>query len=244
MTLFDGRRRNLEGNWDGYPEIRTEKGRDRRLWIVRASRCSECGEELGKGRSLRMEGDRPLCLSCADLDHLFFLPRGDAALTRRAGKYSTLKAVVVRFSRARKRHERQGILVEKEALERAEKECLQDAEVRALRRQREAERRADLDVEFVREFVRQVRKRYPRCPAGEARKIAEQACLKYSGRVGRSQAAKRFEPQALDLAVAAHLRHRHSDYDRLLAEGRDRFEARREVGPSLANLLERWSGCG
>jgi hypothetical protein len=31
-----------------------------------------------------MKADRPLCLSCADLDHLIYLPRGDAALTRRA----------------------------------------------------------------------------------------------------------------------------------------------------------------
>jgi len=27
-----------------------------------------------------MEADRPLCLACADLDHLVFLPHGDAKL--------------------------------------------------------------------------------------------------------------------------------------------------------------------
>jgi len=56
--------------------------------IVRDSACAECGEELWKGRLLRMDSGRPLCLSCADLDHLVFLPRGDAALTRRASRYS------------------------------------------------------------------------------------------------------------------------------------------------------------
>jgi hypothetical protein len=71
--------------------------------ILRDSACAECGEELGKGRWLRLERERPLCLSCADLAHLVFLPTGDAALTRRAGRYSSLKAVLVRFSRARKR---------------------------------------------------------------------------------------------------------------------------------------------
>ena len=65
------------------------------FWIVRDSACAECGEELGKGRFLRMETERPLCLRCADLDHLVFLERGDAALTRRANRYSTLRAVVV-----------------------------------------------------------------------------------------------------------------------------------------------------
>jgi hypothetical protein len=108
--------------------------------ILRDSACAECGEELRRGRLLRLEGDRPLCLACADLGHLVFLPRGDAALTRRAGQYSTLRAVVVRFSRTRKRYERQGILVEEAALARAEETCLADAEARA--RARNAERHA------------------------------------------------------------------------------------------------------
>lgn len=97
------------------------------FWIIRDSVCAECGEELGKGRFLRMEAERPLCLACADLDHLVFLPSGDAALTRRATRNSTLRAVVVRFSRTRTRFERQGVLVEESALTRAEEECLSDA---------------------------------------------------------------------------------------------------------------------
>jgi hypothetical protein len=99
--------------------------------IIRPSECAECKRELWKGEFLRMEQDKPLCLSCADLDHLFFLPRGDMALTRRASKYSRMRVVVVRFSRARKRYERQGVLVEEDALTRAEKECLDDAEATA-----------------------------------------------------------------------------------------------------------------
>ena len=86
------------------------------FWILRDSVCGECGTELAKGRFLRMEGDQPLCLRCADLDHLVFLPRGHTALTRRASKPSTLRAVVVRFSRTRKRYERQGVLVGEAAL--------------------------------------------------------------------------------------------------------------------------------
>ena len=89
--------------------------------ILKPSACAECGEELWKGSFLRMEKGKPLCLECADLDHLVFLPRGDVALTRRSRKYSILSAVVVRFSRSRKRYERQGLLVESGALERARK---------------------------------------------------------------------------------------------------------------------------
>jgi hypothetical protein len=50
------------------------------------------------------------------MDHLVFLPSGDAGLTRRAHRTSELSAVVVRFSRSRKRYERQGLLVENAAL--------------------------------------------------------------------------------------------------------------------------------
>jgi hypothetical protein len=76
--------------------------------ILRESKCAECGKELLGGDFLFIEGGRPLCLSCADLDHLVFLPRGDTALTRRARKHSSLSAAVVRFSSARKRYERPG----------------------------------------------------------------------------------------------------------------------------------------
>lgn len=81
------------------------------------SECNECGEKLGRHAWIMLAGEKgALCLPCADLDHLAFLPAGDAALTRRSTKYSTLTAVVLKWSRARKRYERQGILVEETAL--------------------------------------------------------------------------------------------------------------------------------
>ena len=58
------------------------------------------------------------------------MPAGDAALTQRAAKSSNRTAVVVRFSRSRGRYERQDILVENSALEKAEQECLLDADER------------------------------------------------------------------------------------------------------------------
>ncbi len=72
-------------------------------------RCHRCG---GTGDLLMMEEAGPACLRCVGLDDLEFLPAGDAALTRHAKAKSARHAVVVRFSRARKRYERQGILVE------------------------------------------------------------------------------------------------------------------------------------
>ena len=87
--------------------------------ILRDSACSECGAEMTRGSFLMVEGEKALCVACAGLADLVYLPAGDAALTRRATKCSGRTFVVVRFSRSRGRYERQGILVEKSALERA-----------------------------------------------------------------------------------------------------------------------------
>jgi hypothetical protein len=180
------------------------------------------------------------CLTCADLDHLTFLPPGDATLTRRARKYSTLAAVVLKWSRARKQYERQGLLVEEQALERAEAECLNDAEARARRRAREAERRAELDVEFVTRFAARIRQLYPGCPAERPEHIASHACQKYSGRVGRSAAAKRLDEEAVRLAVVAHVRHDETHYDELLVRGVERRDARDRVREDVDRVLSAW----
>ena len=129
---------------------------------TRESTCDECGEDLGRKAWIMLVKDKgALCLPCADLDHLIFLPSGDAALTRRARKHSILSAVVLKGSGARKRYERQGLLVESRALEQAEQECLADSRVRALRREREAMRRAELDRDYVKQFAARIRVLYP-----------------------------------------------------------------------------------
>ena len=171
--------------------------------IVRETACSECSAELWKGSFLRMENGKPLCMECADLDHLVYVPRGDTALTRRSRKYSTLSAVVVRFSRTRRRYERQGILVEPGALERGEKECLSDEEQRRIARERAAAARERQDQQYIRRFAEAVRSHFAGCPPVEAEAIAAHACEKYSGRVGRSAAAKEFDAEAIELAVKA-----------------------------------------
>ena len=76
---------------------------DLKVFITtRESSCDECGEDLGRSAWITLAEEKgALCLSCADLDHLVFLPAGDAALTRRSRKHSTLVAVVLRWSRAR-----------------------------------------------------------------------------------------------------------------------------------------------
>ena len=173
----------------------------------RDATCDECREDLGRGAWIALgAGGRAFCLACADLDHLLFLPAGDAALTR------------------------------------AETECLSDADARARRRARDAERRAELDRDYLASFAGRVRELFPTAPPEREHEIAEHACRKYSGRVGRSAAAKALDPEAVRLAVIAHVRHRETNYDGLLASGLDRHEARDRVALQVGDVLCRWQG--
>ena len=208
---------------------------------LRESTCSECGENLGRKAWITLKKKKgAICLSCADLDHLLFLPAGDAALTRRAKKYSTLTAVVLKWSRARKHYERQGLLVESKALDLAEKECFADIEYRERRKEREAMRRAELDSKYIQTFAGKIRELFPNCPKEREYNIAEHACLKYSGRIGRSASAKEFSKEAIRLAVIAYIRHAETDYDLLLAQGYDRYDARLQVEYTISEILSKW----
>jgi hypothetical protein len=210
---------------------------------TRDSTCGECGENLGRGAWITLVEEKgALCLSCADLDHLVFLASGDPALTRRAKKHSILSALVLKWSRARNRYERQGLLVEAQGLEEAERECLSDSEARARRREREAERRSELDRAYVRRFASRVRELFPKCPSNREFEIAEFACRKYSGRVGRSAGARSLEVNPVRLAVIAHIRHTETKYDDLLARGYGRWEARAKVEERVRDVLENWEG--
>jgi len=152
--------------------------------ILRDSECAECQKELLAHDFLFIEAGRPLCLSCADLDDLVYLPRGDTALTRRSRKYSSLSAVVVRFSRARKRYERQGVLVEEAALDRATEECHADATKRLADREKASLRRVEQDRDLAVRMTESILALYPGCPPVEAQAIAAHTSRRGSSRVG------------------------------------------------------------
>ncbi|GGT21006.1 DUF2293 domain-containing protein [Nonomuraea spiralis] len=196
--------------------------------------CASCGDT---GPYLIMEDDRPHCLTCTDMDHLVFLPSGNAALSRRAKQESGLSAVVVRYNRRRKVYQRQGILVEEGALAAAEERCLADEEVRVRRRERDAVRRAEQDVGFQAAMAAEIARLFPSCPAERAREIAEHAGQRGSGRVGRTAAARALDENAITLAVIASVRHLDTDYDRLLMSGVPRMEARDRIRDTIETKL-------
>jgi hypothetical protein len=204
-----------------------------RDWI-----CTGCSAE--NGEFLVMEDAGPLCLTCADLDTLVFLPAGDAALTRRAKKASGLSAVVVRWSRSRKRYERQGLLVEEDALRAAEASCFADEDARQRQRERDRERRERQDVELTERMGQEINRLFPGCPPARAEAIAAHAAVRGSGRVGRSAAGRALEERALVSAVVASVRHEDTDYDELLMAGVPREEARARVRAAVDAVLDRW----
>ena len=93
---------------------------------------------------------------------------------------------------------------------------------------------------YIRQFAARIREVYPHCPVGRELIIAEHACRKYSGRVGRSSAAKALDEEAVRLAVTAHIRHAETPYDELLLRMFDRSEARRRVLDAVSEVLLRW----
>jgi len=208
------------------------------------SSCSGCQQELGKGSFLTVDNGKGLCMECADLDHLVWLPSGEAALTRRARKHSKLWAVVVRFSRARRRYERQGLLVEEEALAQAEKECEADQEVRETRREYDAERRSEQDKLLAKQMQAKLRELFPGCTEKDAATIAQHTSKRGSGRVGRSEAGRNLDEEALRFAAVAYVRHRFTNYDELLMRGVPRGLARSDVRDKIDTVLARWQQQG
>jgi hypothetical protein len=146
----------------------------------------------------------------------------------------------VRFSRAHKRYERQGILVAEEALAAAEQQCLADEDARARRRERDAQRRVAEDANLRERFAEEITRRFPGCPAPRAEAIARHAATRGSGRVGRSAAGRAVDPSAVELAVIASVRHEDTEYDELLMTGIDRADARDRVRPDVDRVLDHW----
>jgi hypothetical protein len=92
----------------------------------------------------------------------------------------------------------------------------------------------------VQRFAERIRQLYPGIPLGREKSIAEHACRKYSGRIGRTAAAKDLEEEAIYLSVRAHIRHVRTEYDELLLRGFDRSSARAHVEERIQDVLTQW----
>ena len=224
----------------GRQRLMTQHEKLRGLVVIQPIREWACAGCDGTGDLMRMDDAGPLCLACTDLEHLVFLPSGDPALTRRATKASGLSAVVVRWSRARRRYERQGVLVEEPALARAEEQCMSDEDARLRRRERDRARRANADDAFQSRLADEITQLFPGCPHERAAAIARHTGSRGSGRVGRSASGRALDEDAVTLAVVASVRHLDTGYDALLMSGLPRDAARNRVRPAIDQVLTAW----
>lgn len=235
------RRNDLNSAQKERLEAKAKKAPDLLVYVQtqQSSTCSECDATL-EGKMLYLEHGHALCMDCADMAHLVFLPSGNATLTRRAKKLSPLSAVVLRFNRRRNRYERQGILATSGAIEQAKASCESDSDQRAKQRERAAARRMDFDLKLVREMTSLILNDYPCCPPEEAEQIASHTAQRGSGRVGRSAAGRALSPGAIELAVRAWVRHQHTNYDSLLMQGVERQHAREQIALNVSAKLQEW----
>lgn len=203
--------------------------------------CAECGLQRVPGDLVHLEERKPLCLDCALLGTLTFLPSGDVALTRRASARSKHKAIVLEWTPRRMRYERRGTLLEAQAILLARAECVSDAGARTRQRAQAALHREVEDKEYVAVFTEAVKRQFPGCPLSEAREIAAHACTRSSGRVGRTAAAKELDAEKVRLAVIAHVRHLHTDYDSIIENTHDKRGSRARIKGKVAAVLQAWT---
>jgi hypothetical protein len=206
-------------------------------------KCSSCRQPVGFGQAYvaETENHRGTCFACSSFVKAHFLEPGNAALTRRSKKNSAYCGILFGWNRRRKRFERKGQYVEAKAIVMAEMECEEDEKKRALKNEKAAIKRIAEDKIYVTEFSVAIRKLYPSCPKNREVAIAKHACEKYSGRVGRTANAKKFDKEMIDLAVEAHIRHKETNYDSQFNTGKTKRLIRSNVKQDITKVLQKWS---
>lgn len=112
------------------------------------------------------------------------------------------------------------------------------AQERATRsRRRAAVRRRDRSERE--KFLSALLRRFPAIPPQDLATISRRALKKRSGRVGRS--SKLGVAEKAQRAVAAHVRHRYTPYDKIMDGQEDKEEARKAVRLQAHRILRAWA---
>jgi hypothetical protein len=178
-----------------------------------------------------------------------FVPRGDPALTRALVARGALRVVSMR----RGRREQIGVAATAIMMDEAKAEVAASAGRRAVARERSRERRAEAEEDYRAAFERELQGLFPALPEEDRATIVRHTCEVSSGRVGRSSWAKTLAEEPIRLAVRAHVRHAHTDYDARLrragigapfgrASRDDRKAARRAVQARIDAIVSCWEG--
>lgn len=84
----------------------------------------------------------------------------------------------------------------------------------------------------------ELEEQFPEMPEEVKILVLKQGFRKYSGRVGRTGTIPL--SRKVLLAVIAHVRHRHTKYDSLLARGTERIVARKAVNKKIESIVRDW----
>ncbi|ORY03334.1 hypothetical protein BCR34DRAFT_591627 [Clohesyomyces aquaticus] len=94
------------------------------------------------------------------------------------------------------------------------------------------------DAALIRQAEAELHTLFPKIPKKEMEVVLKRAFRKHSGRVGRT--GKEPMRKKVQLAVIAHIRHTHTEYDQLLNGGLDRQDGRKATWKKLEQVLREW----
>jgi hypothetical protein len=94
------------------------------------------------------------------------------------------------------------------------------------------------DAAVIRDAGAELSIQFPKIPEPERGLVLKHGFRKYSGRVGRTSQIPL--SKKVQLAVIAHIRHRHTRYDEMLKDGSNREGARRMVQKKIQGVLRKW----
>jgi hypothetical protein len=99
------------------------------------------------------------------------------------------------------------------------------------------QKRDDADISKA---TKELQKQFPAIPSADKALVLKHGFKKHSGRVGRTGSLPL--QKKVMLAVIAHIRHIHSDYDALLRAGQARDTARKATWKTIEGVMREW-GC-
>lgn len=98
------------------------------------------------------------------------------------------------------------------------------------------------DVAYIESVATELETQFPEMPEKDRVLALKHGFKKHSGRVGRT--GKIPLPRKVLLAIVAHVRHRHTKYDVLLASGVERTVARKAVNRKIECVMQNWGHIG
>ncbi|KAK3340034.1 hypothetical protein B0H65DRAFT_430234 [Neurospora tetraspora] len=161
-----------------------------------------------------------------------FVPKGDVYITKNCRK-ETHSAGQTVYVVVNKRRKPIGLRCPVSIVK-----AVQESEQATAAKRAEAVQKRDAAMEGG--FEEALKRLYPNTPKESIQKIVSHALKKRSRRVGRSGTVQLDDK--VKLAVRAHIRHEHTEYEQLLRKGKTREGARRKVYSKLKEVARLWGG--